>query len=143
MMQLTIENGYKRFVNLVADSRKKTPEQIDAIAQGHVWTGQDAKANGLVDSLGDFDDAVAKAAELAKLKSWHLVFWQDEPSVLDMVFNSVSGSVRAMLPQALQAYLPAPLADAALAVKVQNDKFGTMNDPQNRYAFCLTCGDVR
>lgn len=143
MMQLTIENGYKRFVNLVADSRKKTPEQIDAIAQGHVWTGQDAKANGLVDSLGDFDDAVAKAAELAKLKSWHLVFWQDEPGVLDMVFNSVSGSVRAMLPQALQAYLPAPLADMALAVKAQNDKFGTMNDPQNRYAFCLTCGDVR
>ncbi|MCA1924556.1 signal peptide peptidase SppA [Buttiauxella noackiae] len=143
MMQLTIENGYKRFVNLVADSRKKTPEQIDAIAQGHVWTGQDAKANGLVDSLGDFDDAVAKAAELAKLKSWHLVFWQDEPGMLDMVFNSVSGSVRAMLPQALQAYLPAPLADAALAVKAQNDKFGTMNDPQNRYAFCLTCGDVR
>ncbi len=143
MMQLTIENGYKRFVNLVADSRKKTPQQIDAIAQGHVWTGQDAKANGLVDSLGDFDDAVAKAAELAKLKSWHLVFWQDEPSVLDMVFNSVSGSVHAMLPQALQAYLPAPLADAALAVKAQNDKFGTMNDPQNRYAFCLTCGDVQ
>ncbi|RJT26960.1 signal peptide peptidase SppA [Buttiauxella izardii] len=143
MMQLTIENGYKRFVNLVADSRKKTPEQIDAIAQGHVWTGQDAKANGLVDSLGDFDDAVAKAAELAKVKTWHLDFWQDEPSFLDMVFDSMSGSVRAMLPQALQAYLPAPLADAALAVKAQNDKFGTMNDPQNRYAFCLTCGDVR
>jgi protease-4 len=143
MMQLTIENGYKRFINLVAESRKKTPEEIDAIAQGHVWTGQDAKANGLVDSLGDFDDAVAKAAELAKVKTWHLVFWQDDPSFVDMVFNSVSGSVRAMLPQALQAYLPAPLADAALAVKAQNDKFGTMNDPQNRYAFCLTCGDVR
>ncbi|WBM69089.1 signal peptide peptidase SppA [Buttiauxella sp. WJP83] len=143
MMQLTIENGYKRFITLVADSRKKTPEQIDAIAQGHVWTGQDAKANGLVDSLGDFDDAVAKAAELAKLKTWHLDFWQDEPSFIDMVFDSMSGSVRAMLPQALQAYLPAPLADAALAVKAQNDKFGIMNDPQNRYAFCLTCGDVR
>ena len=143
MMQLTIENGYKRFITLVADSRKKTPEQIDAIAQGHVWTGQDAKANGLVDSLGDFDDAVAKAVELAKLKSWHLDFWQDDPSFIDMVFDSMSGSVRAMLPQALQAYLPAPLADAALAVKAQNDKFGTMNDPQNRYAFCLTCGDVQ
>ncbi|HEY3588627.1 MAG TPA: signal peptide peptidase SppA [Buttiauxella sp.] len=143
MMQLTIENGYKRFINLVAESRKKTPAEIDAIAQGHVWTGQDAKANGLVDSLGDFDDAVAKAAELAKLKIWHLDFSQDDPSFIDMVFNSVSGSVRAMLPQAVQAYLPAPLADAALAIKAQNDKFGTMNDPQNRYAFCLTCGDVR
>lgn len=143
MMQLTIENGYKRFIGLVAESRKKTPQQIDLIAQGHVWTGQDAKANGLVDSLGDFDDAVAKAAELAKLKSWHLDFWQDEPSFIDMLFTSMSGTVRAMLPQALQAYLPAPLADAALAVKAQNEKLGTLNDPQNRYAFCLTCGDVR
>ena len=72
MMQLSIENGYKRFITLVADARHSTPEQIDKIAQGHVWTGQDAKANGLVDSLGDFDDAVAKAAELAKVKQWHL-----------------------------------------------------------------------
>ncbi|RPH25938.1 signal peptide peptidase SppA [Buttiauxella warmboldiae] len=143
MMQMTIEHGYQRFVNLVADSRKMKPEQVDAIAQGHVWTGEDAKANGLVDSLGDFDDAVAKAAELAKLSNWHLAFWQGEPGFLDMVFDSLSGSVRAMLPQALQAYLPAPLADAALAVKAQHDKFGTMNDPQNRYAFCLTCGEVK
>ena len=46
MMQLSIENGYKRFITLVADARHSTPEQIDKIAQGHVWTGQDAKANG-------------------------------------------------------------------------------------------------
>lgn len=52
MMQLSIENGYKRFITLVADARHSTPEQIDKIARGHVWTGQDAKANGLVDSLG-------------------------------------------------------------------------------------------
>ncbi|WP_366542764.1 S49 family peptidase, partial [Salmonella enterica] len=76
MMQLSIEYGYKRFITLVADARKRTPEQIDKIAQGHVWTGEDAKANGLVDSLGDFDDAVAKAAELAKLKQWHLDYYQ-------------------------------------------------------------------
>lgn len=81
MMQLSIEYGYKRFITLVADARKRTPEQIDKIAQGHVWTGEDAKANGLVDSLGDFDDAVAKAAELAKLKQWHLDYYQDEPTV--------------------------------------------------------------
>ena len=64
MMQLSIENGYKRFITLVADARHSTPEQIDKIAQGHVWTGQDAKANGLVDSLGDFDD------ESPKQQSW-------------------------------------------------------------------------
>lgn len=119
MMQLSIEYGYKRFIMLVAEARKRTPEQIDQIAQGHVWTGEDAKANGLVDSLGDFDDAVAKAAELAKLKQWHLDYYQDEPTVLDMVMDSMTGSVRAMLPEAIQAILPAPLVSAANTVKAE------------------------
>lgn len=143
MMQLSIENGYKRFITLVADARKSTPAQIDKIAQGHVWTGQDAKANGLVDSLGDFDDAIAKAAELAKLKQWHLEYYQDEPTFFDRIMNSMSGSVRAMLPEAIQAMLPAPLATAASAVKAESDKLAAFNDPQNRYAFCLTCANVR
>ena len=143
MMQLTIENGYKRFITLVAQSRKSTPEAIDKIAQGHVWTGQDAKANGLVDSLGDFDDAVAKAAELAKVKTWHIDYYQSEPTFFDMVMDSMSGSVRAALPQALQAYLPAPLASAASAVKAESDKLAVFNDPQNRYAICLTCANIR
>ncbi|ECP0306368.1 signal peptide peptidase SppA [Salmonella enterica] len=143
MMQLSIEYGYKRFITLVADARKRTPEQIDKIAQGHVWTGEDAKANGLVDSLGDFDDAVTKAAELAKLKQWHLDYYQDEPTVLDMVMDSMTGSVRAMLPEAIQAMLPAPLVSAANTLKAEGDKLAAFNDPQNRYAFCLTCANVR
>ncbi|EEL8852786.1 signal peptide peptidase SppA [Salmonella enterica] len=143
MMQLSIEYGYKRFITLVADARKRTPEQIDKIAQGHVWTGEDAKANGLVDSLGDFDDAVAKAAELAKLKQWHLDYYQDEPTVLDMVMDSMTGSVCAMLPETIQAMLPAPLVSAANTVKAEGDKLAAFNDPQNRYAFCLTCANVR
>ncbi|RRN25086.1 signal peptide peptidase SppA [Escherichia coli] len=143
MMQLSIENGYKRFITLVADARHSTPEQIDKIAQGHVWTGQDAKANGLVDSLGDFDDAVAKAAELAKVKQWHLEYYVDEPTFFDEVMDNMSGSVRAMLPDAFQAMLPAPLASVASTVKSESDKLAAFNDPQNRYAFCLTCANVR
>ncbi len=157
MMQLSIENGYKRFITLVADARHSTPEQIDKIAQGHVWTGQDAKANGLVDSLGDFDDAVAKAAELAKVKQWHLEYYVDEPTFFDKVMDNMSGSVRAMLPDAFQAMLPAPLASVASTVKSESDKLASVastvksesdklaafNDPQNRYAFCLTCANVR
>lgn len=143
MMQLSIENGYKRFITLVADARHSTPEQIDKIAQGHVWTGQDAKANGLVDSLGDFDDAVAKAAELAKVKQWHLEYYVDEPTFFDKVMDNMSGSVRAMLPDTFQAKLPAPLASVASTVKSESDKLAAFNDPQNRYAFCLTCANVR
>ncbi|HDG1703788.1 TPA: signal peptide peptidase SppA [Kluyvera ascorbata] len=143
MMQLSIESGYKRFITLVAQARNSTPEAIDKIAQGHVWTGEDAKANGLVDSLGDFDDAVAKAAELAKVKTWHIDYYQSEPTFFDRIMDSVSGSVHAALPQAIQAYLPAPLASAANAVKAESDKLAVFNDPQNRYAFCLTCANIR
>lgn len=135
MMQLSIENGYKRFITLVADARHSTPEQIDKIAQGHVWTGQDAKANGLVDSLGDFDDAVAKAAELAKVKQWHLEYYVDEPTFFDKVMDNMSGSVRAMLPDAFQAMLPAPLASVASTVKSESDKLAAFNDPQTVMRF--------
>ena len=55
----------------------------------------------------------------------------------------MSGSVRAMLPDAIQAMLPPPLASAASAVKAESDKLAAFNDPQNRYAFCLTCANVR
>ncbi|HGM4923212.1 TPA: signal peptide peptidase SppA [Serratia marcescens] len=143
MMQLNIENGYKNFLDLVAKSRKMLPQQVDQIAQGHVWLGSDAKANGLVDQLGDFDDAVKKAAELAKLQQWQLDWFVDTPSLSDMVLSQFGVSIHAMLPAAIQAMLPAPLASVANAVKEQPGLFNNLNDPQNRYAICLTCGEVR
>lgn len=143
MMQLSIENGYKNFLGLVAKSRNKTPEQINEIAQGHVWTGSDAKANGLVDAIGDFDDAVAKAAELAKLKHWQLSWYQDDPNFVDMLFSQMDVSARAALPEALKAYLPAPLYDVMASMKNQPGLFDNLNDPQNRYAMCLTCAQVK
>ncbi|MEL5238515.1 signal peptide peptidase SppA [Serratia bockelmannii] len=143
MMQLNIENGYKNFLDLVAKSRKMTPQQVDQIAQGHVWLGSDAKANGLVDQLGDFDDAVKKAAELAKLQQWQLDWFVDTQSLSDMVLSQFGVSIHAMLPAAIQAMLPAPLASVANAVKEQPGLFNNLNDPQNRYAICLTCGEVR
>ncbi len=143
MMQLSIENGYRNFIGLVAKARQKTPEQIDQIAQGHVWTGSDAKGNGLVDALGDFDDAVAKAAELAKLKEVQLNWFADEPALIDIVLGQMDASVRAALPNALKAWLPAPMVDVVSAMKQQPGLFGRLNDPQNRYAICLTCGEVR
>ena len=143
LMQLTIENGYRNFVGLVAKSRNRTPEQIDAIAQGHVWTGSDARANGLVDALGDFDDAVKKAAELAKVNKPQLSWYQDEPGFFDMMLSQMNASVRAVLPDPLKAWLPTPMLDVVSAMKAQPGLFDHLNDPQNRYAFCLNCGEVR
>ncbi|WP_277977454.1 signal peptide peptidase SppA [Pantoea endophytica] len=143
LMQLTIENGYRNFVGLVATSRHKTPEEINAIAQGHVWTGSDAKANGLVDALGDFDDAVAKAAELAKVAKPELSWYQDDPGMIDLLLNQMNASVQAVLPAALKVWLPAPMLDVMSAIKQQPGLLNNLNDPQNRYAFCLNCGNVR
>ncbi|MEB7885888.1 signal peptide peptidase SppA [Serratia fonticola] len=143
MMQLNIENGYKNFIDLVATARKMTPEQVDQIAQGHVWIGSDAKKNGLIDQLGDFDDAVKKAAELAKLPQWQLNWFINAPSMTDMLLSQFGVSIHAMLPAAIQSMLPAPLASVALAVKEQPGLFNNLNDPQHRYAICLTCGEVR
>lgn len=143
LMQLTIENGYRNFIGLVAASRHKTPEQIDEIAQGHVWTGSDAKGNGLVDALGDFDDAVAKAASLASVKQPVLNWYQDEPGMLDLLLNQMNASAQAVLPDALKIWLPAPVQDVVSAMQSQPGLLGKLNDPQNRYAFCLNCGSVR
>lgn len=143
LMQLTIENGYRNFVGLVAASRHKTPQQIDAIAQGHVWTGSDAKANGLVDALGDFDDAVAKAAELAKVAKPELSWYQDDPGMIDLLLNQMNASAQAVLPAALKVWLPAPISEVMGALQAQPGLMNNLNDPQNRYAFCLTCGNVR
>ncbi|MBK4783232.1 MAG: signal peptide peptidase SppA [Pantoea sp. Pent] len=143
LMQLTIENGYRNFVGLVAASRHKTPQQIDAIAQGHVWTGSDAKANGLVDALGDFDDAVAKAAELAKVAKPELSWYQDDPGMFDLLLNQMNASAQAVLPAALKVWLPAPVSEVMGALQAQPGLMNNLNDPQNRYAFCLTCGNVR
>ena len=96
-----------------------------------------------MDQLGDFDDAVKKVAELAKLKTWQLNWFVDEPSLSDLIFGQMSASVQAMLPAAIQAWIPAPISAMAQAVKDQPSLLSTLNDPQNRYALCLTCGDIR
>lgn len=66
----SIDQIYKTFVNRVAVGRKMTFDQVDAIAQGRVWTGSDAIKNGLVDRLGNLDAAIAHAASLGKTKSY-------------------------------------------------------------------------
>src|SRR5690349_21177200 len=70
LLQSFIERGYEEFLAHVAEGRKKTRDEVHAIAQGRVWVGTDAKNNGLVDHLGLFDGAVKAAATRAKLKDY-------------------------------------------------------------------------
>ncbi|MEI9697987.1 signal peptide peptidase SppA [Moellerella wisconsensis] len=141
LMQITIENGYSTFINLVAQSRNKTPEQIDKIAQGRVWIGVDAKNIGLVDQLGDFDDALDKAAELANITPNNVkIDWlRPDLSLFDLVMLEITAKAQAIMPDTLHALLP---EQTVTDIRKQAQFFLKMNDPQNRYAFCLNCGDI-
>ncbi|MGA1423256.1 MAG: signal peptide peptidase SppA [Steroidobacteraceae bacterium] len=68
LLQATIERGYEDFLARVSKGRDKSRDEIDAIAQGRVWSGRDAKERGLVDQLGSLDEAVAAAAKRAGLE---------------------------------------------------------------------------
>ena len=85
-----IDRGYKLFRKRVADGRKQSTEAIEEIAQGHVWLGKDALGIKLVDQLGSIDDAVKKAAELAKLDQYFTSSYPGEVDVFDQIMNSMS-----------------------------------------------------
>lgn len=72
LMQNYVNRGYELFVKRCADGRKMKTEQIKAIAEGRVWTGEDAVKNGLVDKIGGLNDAIALAVAKAKLKTYNV-----------------------------------------------------------------------
>lgn len=84
-----VNRGYKLFRHRVAEGRKMTDNQVEKIAQGHVFTGQDAQKIGLVDQLGGLDVAVAKAAQLAKLPDYRTSAYPEADDVLDQILKQV------------------------------------------------------
>ncbi|HEV2748707.1 MAG TPA: signal peptide peptidase SppA [Allosphingosinicella sp.] len=92
LIQLSIENTYRRFVGLVAAARKLPVERVDEIAQGRVWDGGTARQLGLVDRFGSLDDAVAEAARRANLDpdSAGPVYLEPEPGLFEAWLNSAA-----------------------------------------------------
>jgi protease-4 len=86
-MQTYIEEGYKNFLDIVSEGRGMKPAQVDSIGQGRVWLATDALNIKLVDKLGSLDDAVKKAAELAKLKEFHTASYPGQTSWIDQFFS--------------------------------------------------------
>ena len=103
MLEKYIDRGYKLFRQRVADGRKLSVDQVEQIAQGRVWLGSDALPIKLVDAIGSLDDAVKKAAELAKLKEYHATSYPEEEDWLSNLFNSVTK--KSYLDEEMQAAL--------------------------------------
>lgn len=93
VMQNMVEQTYGLFTKRVADGRKMKVAEVDSIGQGRVWAGKDAIAIGLVDKLGSLDDAIAKAAQLAKVSNYKLVYYPQQKSFFEKLFTAKDDEV--------------------------------------------------
>ncbi|MEZ8795612.1 signal peptide peptidase SppA [Vibrio cyclitrophicus 1F53] len=137
--QMGIENGYRRFISLVGENRGIEVDAVDKIAQGRVWTGQDAMQKGLVDEIGDFDDAIAAAASLADLETYN-IYWVEEPlSATEQFIQEFMNQVQMSIGLDIQSMIPSSLRPVTQQLAQDSQLLGNFNDPQGRYAFCLNC----
>lgn len=104
-LQAYVNRGYSLFRKRVADGRKLSTDQVEQIAQGRVWLGTDAKNIKLIDGLGSLDDAIAKAAQLAKVSDYQT---QDYPATagwMDQLLDAATGSQGTYLDEQLRLTL--------------------------------------
>ena len=91
MMQAMIERGYDLFTRRCAEGRKMSQDDIKKIAEGRVWLGKDALEIGLVDSLGNMDDAIVKAAQLAGIESYDINYYPKSKDPMEEIIKMLTG----------------------------------------------------
>ena len=144
ILQTSIENGYERFLSIVAESRNMTRDEVDAVAQGRIWTGQQAFDRGLVDQLGGYDDAVAAAAARAGLEegNYRVVEFRDETDPFHQILQMLGEDARlAVFGEGLLG--SGWLGDMARNAQDEIETINMMNDPNGIYATCFECTAFR
>lgn len=114
LMQMYVNNGYDTFLTRVSEGRHMTKEQVDAIGQGRVWTGERAKELGLVDMLGGLDDALDIAIQRADVESYTIMNYPAEESMFSKLLSSSPGDYlesRLMKSKLGQLYYPYSFID--------------------------------
>lgn len=104
-LQAYVNRGYSLFRKRVADGRKMSTSQVEKIAQGRVWLGTDAKSIKLIDGFGNLDNAITKAAELAKLSDYGTIEFPLPEDWIDQILNEISDNGSSYLDQQLRLTL--------------------------------------
>jgi protease-4 len=133
LIQGVIDHGYREFLERVAESRGMSVEEVDPIARGRVWSGQDAFERGLVDHLGNLSDAVAAAAELADLgDDYEVSYIEKEETLRDRILRQLAvRAIAAFEPEEA----PSPAFDEVLRqVEEAVAELAELNDPNHAYA---------
>lgn len=140
VIQLAIEQGYDRFISLVADEREMSKVDVDKVAQGRVWSGQTAYEFGLVDKLGYFQDAINSAASMAELDDYQIKYMRESLSPMEMFMQEL-----------FESYGPTPevssvkageLTDVLQQILSKTSSWTKFNDPLGMYVYCLECGEL-
>ncbi len=106
LIQQGINHTYQDFTTKAAAARKTTQDKIHEVAQGRVWTGEQALERGLVDQLGSYQDALKTAAELGKVTAnYRVKYVEREPSKIDKLFSMLNAEVQLSVAQAFQRQL--------------------------------------
>jgi len=137
-MEQTIKHSYRRFIQKVSEGRNMAPEDVEKIAQGRVWAGQTAKELGLVDAMGNLQDAIQSAAEMADLKDYDVIYVKQPLTAREKMIRRLN--------RFLMAAASSIKGNAVPKAVRMVEKFGAeleqvmqLNDPKGVYAYCLVC----
>jgi len=135
VLQILIEAGYEQFLTTVADGRGMSVEEVNEVAQGRIWTGKKAQELGLVDELGDLEQAIASAAKLAEIEDYSVWYVEPERSFGEMLLQKISKRVSAALPHTGTD----PVRQIIGKLSHDLGYWGRLNDPQSAYVICGDC----
>ncbi|WP_341936563.1 signal peptide peptidase SppA [Marinimicrobium sp. C2-29] len=141
IIQQTVNNIYSQFLNLVAEARGMTPEAVDQIAQGRVWTGATAQELGLVDRLGSLRETLAAAAGHAELDEYEVKVITRPLSPVEVLMKQISeGQASALIPKnTTQHWLSADIKRQLSPLLAPFRALAEMDDNRAVYARCLEC----
>jgi len=143
ILQSGIEHGYQQFITLVAEARGMSLAEVDAVAQGRIWTGAQALDRGLVDELGDYDDAIRIAAEMADIEDYKVVVMKEETDPIEELLEALGADAAAHIAGSDGLFGSGLFAQAARSAAGELEAISMMNDPRGLYATCLTCEAYR
>jgi protease-4 len=140
IFQAGVDNIYARFITLIADARGTTPAAVHEIAQGRVWTGERALELGLVDQLGDLNEAIVVAAKLAKISDYEVDYRRKPMTLYEQLVTQLNSNVRAsMAGLGVQGLLPTSLRKQAERILKPLHVLDSLNDPKGLYLYCDNC----
>ena len=137
LLQRLIDDGYERFLKLVAGGRNKTRDAVHEIAQGRVWSGRDAEKLGLVDEFGGLGKAIQYAARSAKLGTdWSVTELPEEKSFLQTLSEMLGGGKKPLARES-------PFARVIRETGEDLQLLRSLNDPAGVYALMPDCVRIR